>query len=455
MNTVIDHTARSVALDVLVAVDRDDAYANILLPQRISTAGFDTRDAQLATELCHGTLRWRGLYDAIIGSLSSRPLEDIHVVVKNSLRLGAHQLLSMRIETHAAVNETVDLIKSAKMNSATGFVNAILRRISEKSRDEWIEILTSECRDEADALSIEFSHPAWVVRALKTALVADNRGSELRALLESDNAPGPLVLVDLRAHPSPIKSTEPAHFSPLGAYFSQGGNPAQVTAAARGQIRVQDEGSQLAALVLSRARPVVERERWLDMCSAPGGKSAVLAHELAGRDGSLVANEVNPGRTALVRISVAPWPEAEVTTRDGREFSEEKSKFDRVLVDAPCSGLGALRRRPESRWRKTPRDVAELTALQIQLLEAACEAVKPGGLVAYVTCSPHVAETRGIVNETLKRRRDMTEKSVVDVLDSLSVRPIDVTGNALSAQLWPHAHQTDAMFIALLEKANH
>lgn len=446
-------TARSVALDVLVAVERDDAYANLLLPVSIRRAELDSRDAQLATELCHGTLRWQGFYDAIANVVGSRAIDTLHVVVRNAIRLGMHQILGMRVTSHAAVNETVAQVKAAKFETAAGYVNAVLRRTSERARDEWIEVLTSAATDGVDALSVTTSHPAWIVRAMQAALAADGRGDDLVALLEADNTPTPVGLIDLDLnHAVDAAGREVARFSPRGFHAIGGGSLARVTAGTDGRVRVQDEGSQLAALSLIHAIPFTANERWLDMCAAPGGKAAVLA-AYAPASAEVVANESNSSRISLLASSLAPWPEVELTNRDAREIGLEAPQYSRILLDAPCSGLGALRRRPESRWRKTPRDIAELTALQQQLLSAACDALLPGGVVAYVTCSPHIAETRSIVNQILKKRDDVTELSVGPIVNSFTREPVPTTGSEKSLQLWPHAHQTDAMFMALLLKS--
>jgi 16S rRNA (cytosine967-C5)-methyltransferase len=359
----------------------------------------------------------------------------------------------MRVTSHAAVNETVAQVKAAKFESAAGYVNAVLRRASERPRDEWIEMLTAQAKDGVEALSLTTSHPAWIVRALSAALIADNRPDELPELLEADNSPTPVGLIDLDlARTREADEREPARFSPRGFHLVGRGSLARVTEGSAGLVRVQDEGSQLAALALINAAPIATNERWLDMCAAPGGKAAVLA-AYAPATGTVVANESNRSRMSLLSSSLEPWPRVELTNRDAREIAQEAPQYTRILLDAPCSGLGALRRRPESRWRKTPRDIAELTALQHQLLNAACDALVDGGLVAYVTCSPHIAETRAIVNQVLKKRDDMTELAVSPILNSFTREPVPTTGSELSVQLWPHAHQTDAMFIALLLKS--
>ena len=445
-------TARSVALDVIVAVLKDDAYANLLLSSRISAAGLDTRDAGLATELCHGTLRGRGKYDAIIAECTERPIEKIHPVVLASLEMGVHQPVAMRVSTHALVNETVTLVRNSGMAAASGFANAVMRRVTERTPQEWDELLSALHPERIAQLSVLTSHPAWIIRALDAALKADGREGEINALLAADNEQTALGIADLRPSRTPLSGVVPSTYSPFGYHLAENGDPTSLTSKNAGLVRVQDEGSQLAALALVTAAPLKAGETWLDMCAAPGGKSAVLASFLNQNGGQLTANEANAGRVELVKRSIAPWDNAETSNEDGRNFADSGELFDRILVDAPCSGLGALRRRPEARWRKTPADIAELTLLQEQLLLSAIDSLKPGGVVAYVTCSPHLAETRAIVNSALKKRSNVSELNTKTLLNSVTRTRIPSDGTSPSLQLWPHAHQTDAMFIALLSK---
>jgi len=286
-------------------------------------------------------------------------------------------------------------------------------------------------------------------------LEADGRESELTYLLEADNAPPKVGLVALPGLGDRRDIGLPAtEFSPLGMVLG-GGDPLTLPAVRAGTVRVQDEGSQLAALALTRARPVALGERWLDMCAGPGGKAAVLAAEAAEGGASLLANEVVPGRADLVQGALDAVPGVhDVVVGDGRRFGTgEEGLFDRIMLDAPCSGLGALRRRPEARWRKFPDDVAALAPLQRELLASAVGALKPGGLLAYVTCSPHLAETRAVVAAALDAFPELVPVPTGPVLG-------EVTGGALrdaavgdAVQLWPHRHGTDGMFIALLTKA--
>jgi 16S rRNA (cytosine967-C5)-methyltransferase len=446
--------ARRIALDILIAVRESDAYANLLLPVRLDRARLSEADAGLCTELTYGTLRLQGYYDRVIELAARRPAGDIDPGILDVLRLACHQLLSMRVAQHAAVDEAVSLASTVGSNSATGFVNGVLRTITRSTPDDWRERVLAAATGPDDVLSVEFSHPQWVLRAFRQSLAAEGRESELEALLAADNVaprvsltalPGKSTVDDLQAYPSP--------FSPVGATLDRG-DPSRLPAVRSGDARVQDEGSQLAALALSRARPVVRGERWLDLCAGPGGKAALLAAEAAMGGATLLANELVPARAQLVRNALAVFdPAPEVLELDGTTIGELfPHAFDRILLDAPCTGLGALRRRPEARWRKQPRDVADLAELQFALLRSAVMALKPGGLLAYVTCSPHLGETRVAVQSAVRKLGDaVTLLDTQAAVGSFTREPLDLPA-APHVQLWPHRHGTDAMFIQLLQK---
>ncbi len=451
-----EQPARRLALEIIRAVNTDDAYANLLLPARLKRAGFSTADAAFATELTYGTLRRSGYYDRVIELASGRPVEKIDAPLRDILRLGTHQLLSMRVAPHAAVNEAVQQAKTSGKRSGSGFVNGVLRTISRVDREEWQHRVLGDATDDDRRLAVLHSHPTWVVEALREVLEADGQGSELTYLLEADNAPPKVGLValpglaDAGADLAPLARTE---FSPIGAVLP-GGDPSLIDTVRAGAVRVQDEGSQLAALALSRSRPVREGERWLDMCAGPGGKAALLAAEGALGGATLLANEVVSARAQLVRNALENVPGSpRVVEGDGRRFGDEPEVFDRILIDAPCTGLGALRRRPEARWRKTPEDVASLVPLQGELLDAGVRALKPGGVLAYVTCSPHLAETRGVVRDALARHDGLSEIDTSGVLDEVTGGMLTRSAVGMAVQLWPHRHGTDGMFIALLTKA--
>lgn len=448
--------ARRVAFTVLRAVREDDAYANLLLPGEIRKAGLDASDAALATELAYGTLRGIGTYDAIIRLAAGREPDAIDPVVLDALRLGAHQLLSTRVAPHAAVNESVELVRAEGHRSASGFANAVLRRIAGADREEWIARAEETARSDDERLSLRHAHPVWVIRAFRRALAAEGRADELTDLLEADNAAPGVTMIALPGLADP--AGERTAFSPVG-FRLPGGDPEPLARAHEGRIRVQDEGSQLVALALSRLE-VGDRggERWLDLCAGPGGKTALLAAEARERGATLEANEVAPHRAELVRRAVEGVPGGvAVTEEDGRALAASRpGTYDRILVDAPCTGLGALRRRPEARWRKRASDVADLAALQEELLRAAIGALRPGGVVAYVTCSPHLAETTAVV----ERVRDGGDVAVAELDARAAIRAVSRSGIDLGtptdgsgrAQLWPHRHGTDAMFVALLRR---
>lgn len=418
-------SARQVAYDALRAVDERDAYLNLLLPALLRERSLGSRDAAFATELAHGTIRWRGSYDAIISALTGG--RAIEPPVLDALRLGAHQILAMRVPDHAAVATTVDLVKRAVGHRAVGFVNAVLRKIAARSFDAWMDEVTSGVGD-TEARAIRTSHPVWIVAALREALgqSAEDDG-ELDALLAADNLPPKVTLVARPGLCDPAELPgEPGALSPY-ARILDGGDPAQIPAVREGRAGVQDEGSQVVALQLAQASLDGSDTRWLDLCAGPGGKAALLGALAAQRGATLVANEVQAHRAELVRSSVAQLSNVTVTQEDGRTGPWAAGTFDRVLVDAPCTGLGALRRRPESRWRRTPSDLEALLPLQRALLTRALELVRPGGVVGYATCSPHPAETSGI-------------------LADVGVEPESLV------QLWPHRDGTDAMFCAIIRR---
>ena len=461
--------ARDTAYQVLRAVDRDGAYANLELPATLRRAGVRGRDAAFATELTYGTIRMRGLYDAVVGVAADRSAGGIDAPVRDILRLGTHQLLGMRVPDHAAVSATVALARQHVSQGAGGFVNAVLRRVSERSREDWVTEVTAGLSDPVARLALEHSHPEWVVRALRAALVAHGATAaaaddELPRLLAAHNDPGPLTLV---ARPGLVEDealeqagATPSPTAPT-AWSLPSGDPGVLSAVRDGRVAVQDAGSQLLTLALAAAPLDGPDERWLDLCAGPGGKAGLLAALALDRGATLRANEVSPHRAELVRSTLTAVLEAgadvEVTVGDGRLVGdEEPARYDRVLVDAPCTGLGALRRRPEARWRRTPADLVDLAPLQRDLLDSAVRATRPGGLVAYATCSPHISETTLVVKDVLKRRRDVELVDVRPVLRDRAGVPLTEVGadGEPWAQLWTHRHGTDSMFVALLRRTD-
>jgi 16S rRNA (cytosine967-C5)-methyltransferase len=423
--------ARVAALEVLKAVRVDDAYANLALPQVLARHGLTGRDAAFVTELVSGTIRRQLTYDAIIDACLTKP--RLEAKVRDVLRLGTHQLLSMRVPDHAAISATVELARARVGLGPVGLVNAVLRKVAAHDLDGWIRrVAPDPGSDPFGYAAVAHSHPRWVVEELADALAS---AVELEDLLAADNAPPRVMLV---ARPGLATVDElvaaggtPGTLSPYAVELA-GGDPAAVPAVAEGRAGVQDEGSQLVALALADAAIEGRDERWLDVCAGPGGKSALLAALAAQRGARLLANERQHHRAALVArgTRAAAAGMLGVVTGDGTRPPWRPGTFDRVLVDAPCSGLGALRRRPESRWRRTPADLDVLVPLQRALLDSALDAVRPGGVVVYATCSPVVAETTEVVDAVVGSRDDTQVGEV--------------------RQLWPHRDGTDAMFIATL-----
>ena len=454
-NKPMRESSRTVALKLLLAVELQDAYANLLLPKLLTDSKLDERDTALAQELAFGTLRWQLFYDRIIEECAKRYSDEIDIESLVVLRLGAHQILGMRIPAHAALDETVELAKQFVSRGAAGFVNGVLRRVSERSREQWLEAVLSGLENESERLAVEFSHPIWVVKALEQALKLDGRQSELKDLLLADNIAPLVSLVALPglARKSDFEDLPIGPASPIGALLD-GGDPNNLKAFREGRVRVQDQGSQLAALALVEYRETDVGEKWLDLCAGPGGKAALLAAEAKLAGATLTCNEIAPHRAKLVSQALAVVdPKVAVTVEDGRAYADKHSgEFDRILLDAPCTGLGALRRRPESRWRKTQNDVAELTTLQEELLVSAWDCLKPGGVLAYVTCSPHLAETNAIIDWALRKLKGASLEDSNEVVSRINGN-LALNRSRKTTQLWPHLHQTDAMFIALLTKS--
>ncbi|MGZ4596208.1 MAG: RsmB/NOP family class I SAM-dependent RNA methyltransferase [Actinomycetes bacterium] len=441
---------RRVAFDLLRAVDERDAYANLALPALLAARSLTGRDAAFATELCYGTLRGRGTYDAIIAACIDRPLAQVDLPVLDLLRLGAHQLLAMRVPSHAAVGATVELARAVAGEGRGKFVNAVLRKVAAYDLDDWVaRVAPSYDADPLGQLAVAYSHPRWVVSAFRDALGGSL--DETAALLAADNQPPAVTLVARPGRATVdellVAGASPGRWSPVAAVLEGGGDPAAVPAVREGRAAVQDEGSQLVALALAGAPVVGRDERWLDMCAGPGGKAGLLGAVARERGARLVAAEVAPHRARLVRNTVGA--DADVVVSDGRVPPWRPGTFDRVLLDAPCTGLGALRRRPESRWRRRPEDVAQLAGLQRALLDSAVRSVRPGGLVAYVTCSPHLAETRVVVDDCV-RGGEVERLDAREVL--AGVAAVADLGDGPDLQLWPHRHGTDAMFLALLRR---
>ena len=434
-------SARLLAFDLLTEVNRNEGYSNLLLPQALNASTMDDRDRSLVTELLYGTIRMQGKHDWVLAQISDRPWTEVDPGIIDICRLGVHQIHEMRIPDHAAVAATVEVARKRIGESKASFVNALLRSVTRRSIEEWFAPLEA-ITDVVQRFSIRYSHPEWIVSAYYDLL---KNWDDVEAALKINNEAATPTLVSwpglsTQADLAGIGG-EPTEFSPYGAHWK--GNPGALDLVKARKIGVQDEGSQLVAEVFTKA---AGGSSWLDLCAGPGGKAALLSSIARQRQIVFTANEVSSARAELVRQVVNG---DRVLVSDGRTIGSLPEKFDAILIDAPCTGLGALRRRPEVRWRRTLQDLRALTQLQRELVDSAIQALNPGGVLGYATCSPHLAETSVQVSDIKKNHAELQQLDVDPFLPS-SLHDATRDG-ALS--LWTHKHGTDAMYLALFRKS--
>ena len=435
--------ARSVAVEALAAVDRG-AYSEIYLASAIKKAGLDRRDAALCTAICGGVLRNRAYLDFRIAACSSVKLKKIAPRVLQILRAAAFQILYLdRVPDSAAVNAAVEQTRKTGMAKSSGFVNAVLRRLS-REKDAPPEIDRS---DEGRYLSIRYSHPEWLVRYFLSRIGQ----AQTEALLEIDNTPAPIVarVNTLRADREKVIQALAAQdvealahpLLPDALILSRTGSIDELDAYQNGLFSVQDTASQLCALALD-AKP---GETIVDVCAAPGGKSFAIASLMENR-GKIVACDLHAQRAILIaqgadRLGI---PILEAKQADGTVFNPEwEGKFDRVLVDAPCSGIGVIRRKSEIRY-KEEASLEALPALQSAILANASRYVKPGGVLVYSTCTLMERENEAVFRDFLKKNGDFS--------------PFDFTLDGLGASengcltLWPQKTGTDGFFVSKMRR---
>lgn len=434
--------SRLLAFDLLTEVNRNEGYSNLLLPQALNASKLDERDRSLVTELLYGTIRMQGKHDWVLAQISDRPWTEVDPGIVDVCRLGVHQLHEMRVPDHAAVASTVEVARKRLGESKASFVNALLRSVTRTSQADWFAPL-QEISDPVERLSIQYSHPTWIVSAYFDLL---KDWPEVEQALAINNEPATPTLVSWPGISSQQDlidiGAEPTTYSPYGGHWK--GNPGVLDLVKSRKIGVQDEGSQLVATVFASA---ADGSSWLDMCAGPGGKAALLSSIARQRGITFTANEVSAVRADLVRQVVNG---DRVMVGDGREIGKNEEKFDAILIDAPCTGLGALRRRPEVRWRRTLQDLRELTALQRELIESAISALNVGGVLGYATCSPHLAETSIQVADIKKKFSNVEQIAVGPLL------PQHLQGGVRdqAMSLWTHRSETDAMYLALFKKVS-
>lgn len=432
--------ARLLAFDLLSEVNRNDGYSNLLLPQALNASKLEDRDRSLVTELLYGTIRMQGKHDWVLAQISDRPWTEVDPGIIDICRLGVHQIHEMRIPDHAAVAATVEVARKRIGESKASFVNALLRSVTRKSLDEWFAPL-EEISDPVERFSIQYSHPEWIVSAYYDLL---KDWTEVEAALKINNEAATPTLVSWPGFSTQQDlidiGGEPTEYSPYGVHWK--GNPGALDLIKARKIGVQDEGSQLVAEVFAKA---ADGASWLDLCAGPGGKAALLSSIAKQQDIRFTANEISSARAELVSQVVHG---ARVLVSDGRTIGTSSEKFDAILIDAPCTGLGALRRRPEVRWRRTLQDLRALTQLQRELVDSAIDALKPGGVLGYATCSPHLAETSIQIVDIKRKHSNLSQ---IDVDQYLPHNLHEATRDG-AMSLWTHKHGTDAMYLALFRK---
>lgn len=460
---------RAIAWQVLDAVEQRGAYANLFLPQTLARTTLETRDRAFVTDVVYTTLRWRGLIDSVIEHAAKRAVTAIDSNSLSALRLGVSQALLLDVPTHAAVSTTVDLVADIGAPGSRGFVNAVMRSATAQNFDAWQQICSAG-KDEIDALVTAWSHPRWIVIALRDALRATGRDAkDLPALLAADNAstrPTLCIRPGLTSRDELINATQGSagHWSDL-AVTGVRGDIGSIPAIVEGYAGAQDEGSQVVALIAAGLPLDGSDVHWLDMCAGPGGKAAILAGLAAQRGAHLTAIDAHEHRVQLVKTAVKNYQGVRTAVGDSTQLAAfdwyKDESFDRVLVDAPCSGIGSLRRRPDLRWHRRAGDVSDLAPLQEDLLAAALRAVRVGGLVVYATCSPHISETTVVVD---RARANAAREGIDSEVVNLSAHLEQVSGINHSEEIvalmqgqphlrmWPHLHGTDGMFAAAMRR---
>lgn len=447
---MIRPNARRAAFDILLRVDRDRAYAEPLIDRELSRGSLRGPDRGLLTELVYGTLRRQGTLDHLVDSFSSTRSGKLERAVLLLLRLGLYQLYFLdRIPTAAAVNESVSLAKQVAPRAA-GLVNAVLRR-ADRERDAvpWPD----RERDPAGYLALRHSHPRWIVAGWLDQLGAAE--AERLAETMAEAAPLTVRVNTLRTSRAALLArfaegginAEPTSFSPDGLRILSRTAVTVLPGFSEGLFTVQDESSQLAARFLAPRAG----ERILDACAAPGGKTTHLAQLMENR-GEIIAGDLSDKKLARVTETAQRLGITIIRTEpfDAARAGEiaQRGPFDRILVDAPCSGLGVLRRNPEGKWWKGADDIARLAASQGAILASIAPLLAPGGVLLYSTCSTTAAENEGVIDEFLSRHGDF-------VLEDLNLFFPELAGLFTGRgcfRSWPHRHGMDGFFAARLRK---
>lgn len=446
--------ARGIALRVLERVEADGAYADLALRAALTQSGLDARDRAFATELAYGTLRWRGHLDFLLAGVLDRPLDRIEERVLAVLRLGAYQLVFCdRVPDAAAVSESVRIACDTGLRRASGLINASLRRLA---RERTLRPAPSLAEDPVGHLEHGLSFPRWIAERW----VAQLGAGEAVALAAASNAAPPRTLRANRTRGSrdallaELRTRFPdaaaCRFAPDGISLGRRGDPIADDAFRTGRMTVQDEASQLVVELLD-PQP---GERILDACAAPGAKATAIA-ERVGASGRVVALDRHPRRLALVardaeRLGLEGVATFAVDASDPALAGlPDTAPFDRILVDAPCSGLGSLRRNPDARWRVQPEAIATLAAQQRAILAAVLPRLGRGGTLVYSTCTLTPEENESVASWLLAHAPDLRRAEIPDLPASLHAL-LGAADGAL--RCWPQHHDSDGFFAARFER---
>jgi len=436
--------ARLIAFDLVAQVNRGGAFANLRLPELLAESNLEQRDRAFATELSYGTLRMQGKHDYAITKKIDRPFAELDEKVVDILRLGVHQIFEMRVPVHAAVGETVELARAVAGESKASYVNALLRAIA-ADPDIYTELEMDESVENLEKLAILYSHPKWIISAYFDQLKDWDAVVEL---LKKNNVPAAPQIVAWPGKSTVAEILETGGSKlPIGTYSVLSDHlPNEYPAIKDKRAGIQDMGSQLVAEIFFGTSDSTSHS-WLDLCAGPGGKAALLNNLLTENfpNAKFLANEPSEHRAELVARVV---PKSKIISFDGRNSSEFGGTFDRILIDAPCSGLGALRRRPEARWRRSINDLKELLPLQRDLIDSAYEMLNVGGVIGFATCSPLLAETKGQVLDAMYRHKDL---KLLNIADFSPAGEVGVNSDG-TLQLWTHLQECDSMFLALLKR---
>jgi 16S rRNA (cytosine967-C5)-methyltransferase len=448
--------AREAAFDILLRVERQSAFAAELLHGgRLDALSLE--DRHLATEIVMGTLRWRGRLDCGIGAVSKDPLTRLDAEVLTAVRIGAYQIGWMRLPARAAVNESVDLVKRARFRYSAPYVNAVLRKLAAKP--ELMELVLSQGSRTVLDLAAFYSHPLWLVErwavtyGMETAEKICAYDQEVPVTALRFNADGNAVVPQATEARDALPSSGPAAIEGIelapGALLKSArrvlsGDVTRTRAFREGRVSIQDEASQLVALLVGRG------ERLLDCCAAPGGKTAMLAAR--NPQAEIVAAELHPHRSVLLEQRLRGAGNVRIVTGDIEALAERD--FDRVLADVPCSGSGTLARNPEIKWRLAAADLADLHHRQVRILHAALDRLRTGGRVVYSSCSLEPEENERVVEEVLRGRPEVRladARTVLAEIGELTITPESLVSGPYLRTI-PGVHPCDGFFAAVLEK---